>query len=85
LSSKIEMSLQKAVGGRWEDLELKEEISKDEKKPAALNQTKDWDKLAKDITDQEAKDIEEGGGDAALQQMFKVNLYFCRGSRHNNR
>ncbi|CAG5107109.1 Oidioi.mRNA.OKI2018_I69.chr1.g3150.t1.cds [Oikopleura dioica] len=70
MSTKIELRLMKADPGlRWEQLE--KQSLHEIKQPVKHNQTKDWDKLAKEAAEQEDKDIEQGGGDAALQQMFK--------------
>ena len=75
MSSKIELKLKKAeIGLRWDDLETAQISEKP--KIEKHNQTKDWDKLAKDITEEENKNIEAAGGDAALQQMFKVCFSF---------
>ena len=72
MSTKIELRLMKADPGlRWEQLE--KQSLHEIKQPVKHNQTKDWDKLAKEAAEQEDKDIEQGGGDAALQQMFKVS------------
>merc|ERR1711970_122027 len=70
--SKIEFKLKKATEGlRWELLEIEaavETVSKPH------NTTKDWDKIGKEAEEEFKKDVEEGGGEAALQQMFK-NIY----------
>lgn len=77
MSSKIELRLKKAIEGhRWDDLvSAPVATAVDVPKKPDLNQGKKWDKLVKDITEEETKDIEKAGGDAALQQMFKVTLY----------
>ena len=71
--SKIEMRLRKQVSGqRWEQLE-------DQAAPVSTtmshNRTKNWDQIGKEADEEQKKDIEEGGGEAALQQMFKVSIY----------
>ena len=66
--SKIELRLRKGVSGqRWEQLEdiASEPIIQH-------NRTKNWDQIGKEADEEAKKDIEEGGGEAALQQMFKV-------------
>ena len=60
-------------GLRWEQLE--QQSLQEQKQPVKHNQSKDWDKLAKEAAEQEDKDVETGGGDAALQQMFKVQFF----------
>jgi len=70
MSTKIELRLMKADPGlRWEQLE--QQSIQEQKQPVKHNQSKNWDKLAKEAAEQEDKDVETGGGDAALQQMFK--------------
>lgn len=61
-------------GLRWEQLE--QQSLQEQKQPVKHNQSKNWDKLAKEAAEQEDKDVETGGGDAALQQMFKVQFFF---------
>ena len=59
------------LGQRWEQLE--------ETEAAPIiqhNRTKNWDQIGKEADEEHKKDVEEGGGEAALQQMFKVNLDF---------
>ena len=71
LSSKIELRLRKAeLGTRWEELEHCADPPP--VKTVEHNKTKNWDKMAKDLVEEETKEIESAGGDAALQQMFKV-------------
>ena len=38
----------------------------------AHNSSKNWESIAKEAEEEEKKDVETGGGEAALQQMFKV-------------
>ena len=68
--SKIELRLRKGtLGQRWEQLE--------ETEAAPIiqhNRTKNWDQIGKEADEEHKKDVEEGGGEAALQQMFKVFL-----------
>ena len=57
------------LGQRWEQLE--------ETEAAPIiqhNRTKNWDQIGKEADEEHKKDVEEGGGEAALQQMFKVFL-----------
>ena len=61
-------------GLRWEQLE--QQSLQEKKQPVKHNQSKNWDKLANEAAAQEDKDVETGGGDAALQQMFKVSCLF---------
>ena len=69
LSTKIELRLKKSERGlRWTDLEPTSEPVK----PVQHNQSKNWDRLEKEVVEEEQKEIESAGGDAALQQMFKV-------------
>ena len=69
LSTKIELRLRKSERGlRWTDLEPTSEPVK----PVQHNQSKNWDRLEKEVVEEEQKEIESAGGDAALQQMFKV-------------
>jgi len=65
--SKIELRLKKGVSGqRWEQLE---DIASE---PVIQhNRTKNWDQIGKEADEEAKKDVEEGGGEAALQQMFK--------------
>lgn len=63
-------------GLRWEQLE--QQSLQEQKQPVKHNQSKNWDKLAKEAAEQEDKDVETGGGDAALQQMFKVQFFPIR-------
>merc|ERR1711935_311537 len=66
--SKIELRLRKEVNGqRWEQLE--EEVPVTTAMPH--NRAKNWDQIGKEADEEQKKDIEEGGGEAALQQMFK--------------
>merc|ERR1711893_797 len=68
LSTKIELRLKKSERGlRWTDLEPTSEPAK----PVQHNQSKNWDRLEKEVVEEEQKEIESAGGDAALQQMFK--------------
>ena len=53
---------------RWENLENEEESTV----PRPHNSTKNWDKIGKEAEEEYNKGVEEGGGEAALQQMFKV-------------
>ena len=53
---------------RWENLENEEESTV----PRSHNSTKNWDKIGKEAEEEYNKGVEEGGGEAALQQMFKV-------------
>lgn len=69
-ANKIELRLKKAVvGSRWEALEETE--SEPVPVPVQHNATKNWDLIGKEAEEEQNKDIEEGGGEAALQQMFK--------------
>jgi len=71
--SKIEFKLKKATEGlRWEVLE--NDSTPTETVPKPHNSSKDWDKIGKEADEEFKKDVEEGGGEAALQQMFK-NIY----------
>ena len=75
--SKIEFKLKKATEGlRWEVLE--NDSTPTETIPKPHNSSKDWDKIGKEADEEFKKDVEEGGGEAALQQMFKVK--FIRGT-----
>lgn len=70
--SKIEMRLRKQVSGqRWEQLEDQAPVST----TMSHNRTKNWDQIGKEADEEQKKDIEEGGGEAALQQMFKVSIW----------
>lgn len=64
-SSKVEITLAKETGERWESLEKK--IEENRNLDPKVNQHK-WDKLAKEITKQEN---EEAEGEEALQNLFK--------------
>jgi suppressor of G2 allele of SKP1 len=73
LSSKIEIKMQKAEGIRWTQLEAGEEEAASVKqfKPSETSgatQTRNWDKIATDLT---KEDDEKGEGDAALNQLFQ--------------
>ena len=71
--SKIEFKLKKATEGlRWEVLENDSTPTVTVPKPH--NSSKDWDKIGKEADEEFKKDVEEGGGEAALQQMFKVKF-----------
>ncbi|EDW80764.1 uncharacterized protein Dwil_GK11706 [Drosophila willistoni] len=63
--SKVEITLAKETGLRWESLELKETVAATA--PPAL-QTKNWDLLVKE---EEKIDEKEAKGEAALNQLFK--------------
>lgn len=74
--SKIEFKLKKATEGlRWEVLENDAPI---ETTPKPHNSSKDWDKIGKEADEEYKKDVEEGGGEAALQQMFKVSTFIVK-------
>ena len=67
-ASKIELRLRKStIGQRWEQLEETEAAP-----VIQHNRTKNWDQIGKEAEEEHKKDVEEGGGEAALQQMFKV-------------
>ena len=55
------------IGQRWEQLEETEAAP-----VIQHNRTKNWDQIGKEAEEEYKKDVEEGGGEAALQQMFKV-------------
>ncbi|XP_070553915.1 protein SGT1 homolog [Ptychodera flava] len=81
LGSKIELKLKKVEGIRWSLLEGTDDLPKaaakssaskpDEvhKYPSSSQHSKDWDKLARDV-DEEEKDSKQEG-DAALNQLFQ--------------
>ena len=74
--SKIEFKLKKATEGlRWEVLE--NDAPTETVIPKPHNSSKDWDKIGKEADEEFKKDVEEGGGEAALQQMFKVKFITC--------
>ena len=77
--SKIEFKLKKATEGlRWEVLE--NDSTPTEAVPKPHNSSKDWDKIGKEADEEFKKDVEEGGGEAALQQMFKVKFIVFGGT-----
>ena len=77
--SKIEFKLKKATEGlRWEVLE--NDSTPAETVPKPHNSSKDWDKIGKEADEEFKKDVEEGGGEAALQQMFKVKFMVFGGT-----
>ena len=72
--SKIELRLRKEVNGqRWEQLEEEAPVTT----AMPHNRAKNWDQIGKEADEEQKKDIEEGGGEAALQQMFKVSAFLC--------
>uniref|UniRef100_A0A0K8TRE9 Putative suppressor of g2 allele of skp1 n=1 Tax=Tabanus bromius TaxID=304241 RepID=A0A0K8TRE9_TABBR len=60
---KVEIVLAKSSAERWESLEKKKEVAPEPKK-----NFHDWDKLAKEITESDAKEAE---GEEALERLFK--------------
>lgn len=65
--SKVEITLAKEVGIRWESLEEKLEPKPVTAKPPPIHK-KDWDSLAKEV---EKSEEEEAKSEEALQRLFK--------------
>ncbi|KAH8312083.1 hypothetical protein KR044_009284 [Drosophila immigrans] len=65
--SKVEITLGKAVGVRWESLEQNASKATSDAPPAPL-QVKNWDRL---VSEEEKADEKEAKGEAALNQLFK--------------
>lgn len=63
-STKVEITLAKETGVRWESLEQKAEVVKE----VSTRQAKNWDRL---VSEEEKLDEKEAKGEAALNQLFK--------------
>ncbi|KAH8359668.1 hypothetical protein KR093_008238 [Drosophila rubida] len=61
--SKVEITLGKETGVRWETLEQKKEVA-----PPSTRPVKNWDRL---VSEEEKNDEKEAKGEAALNQLFK--------------
>ncbi|EAT32718.1 AAEL015061-PA [Aedes aegypti] len=66
--SKVEIKLAKLIGHRWEALEKQEAVMAPPEATVKKHQH-DWDKLSKEIEQQEAEDKPEG--EAAVQDLFR--------------
>lgn len=63
-STKVEISLSKESGVRWENLEQKADVVAE----LSTRQAKNWDRL---VSEEEKLDEKEAKGEAALNQLFK--------------
>lgn len=79
--SKVEIKLAKLIGHRWEALEKQEAVMAPPEATVKKHQH-DWDKLSKEIEQQEAEDKPEVGGlfaiKLALQPLLGFNVHINR-------
>lgn len=96
MSTKIEISLAKIEGVRWEALEKKEGEaapkvfmaaagSSDSGPPPHPSSKKNWDQMAKEIEEKEAKEMQVGGRDSGLRKRISLTcnpfISICRANR----
>lgn len=69
--SKVEVKLKKASPGQWEALEAQEQRSGEadpRRFPSSKGKSKDWEKLAKEVEEEEEQELDSDG---KLQKLFQ--------------